>query len=45
MDSGLFTGHQRMGAAWQAFRDFVESTPDLPSAPYRRKQAKAAAKR
>ena len=30
MDSGLFTGHQRMGAAWQAFRDFVESTPDLP---------------
>ncbi len=30
MDSGLFTGHQRMGSAWQAFRDFVDATPDLP---------------
>ena len=30
MDSGLFTGHQRMTDAWKAFRDFVERTEDLP---------------
>jgi haloalkane dehalogenase len=30
MDSGLFTGHQRMTDAWNAFRDFVRRTEDLP---------------
>jgi haloalkane dehalogenase len=30
LDTGLFTGHQRMSEAWQAFRDFVERTEDLP---------------
>ena len=30
MDTGLFTGRQRMSDAWQAFRDFVERTEDLP---------------
>jgi haloalkane dehalogenase len=30
MDTGLFTGHQRMSGAWNAFRDFVERTEDLP---------------
>ncbi len=30
LDTGLFTGHQRMSAAWTAFRDFVERTEDLP---------------
>ena len=30
MDSGLFTGRQRMSDAWIAFRDFVERTEDLP---------------
>ena len=30
MDTGLFTGHQRMTDAWIAFRDFVERTEDLP---------------
>ena len=30
MDSGLFTGHQHMSQAWNAFRDFVERTNDLP---------------
>ena len=30
MDTGLFTGHQRMSDAWIAFRDFVERTHDLP---------------
>jgi haloalkane dehalogenase len=30
MDTGLFTGHQRMTDAWIAFRDFVERTDDLP---------------
>ncbi len=30
MDTGLFTGHQRMSDAWIAFRDFVERTEDLP---------------
>jgi haloalkane dehalogenase len=29
-DTGLFTGRQRMTDAWQAFRDFVERTEDLP---------------
>jgi len=30
MDTGLFTGEQRMSAAWEAFRGFVERTEDLP---------------
>ena len=30
MDTGVFTGHQRMSDAWKAFRDFVERTEDLP---------------
>ena len=30
MDTGLFTGRQRMSDAWNAFRDFVERTEDLP---------------
>ncbi len=30
MDSGLFTGHQKMGKAWQDFRDFIDKQPDMP---------------
>ncbi|HST32385.1 MAG TPA: haloalkane dehalogenase [Solirubrobacteraceae bacterium] len=30
LDTGLFTGRQRMTDAWTAFRDFVERTEDLP---------------
>ena len=30
MDTGFFTGHQKMSDAWQAFRAFVEKTEDLP---------------
>lgn len=30
LDTGLFTGHQKMTEAWQAFHDFVERTEDLP---------------
>jgi haloalkane dehalogenase len=30
LDTGLFTGRQRMTDAWLAFRDFVERTEDLP---------------
>lgn len=30
LDTGLFTGHQRMTDAWLAFRDFVSRTEDLP---------------
>jgi haloalkane dehalogenase len=30
MDTGLFTGRQRMNDAWLAFRDFVRRTEDLP---------------
>jgi haloalkane dehalogenase len=30
MDTGLFTGHQKMSDAWNAFRAFVERTEDLP---------------
>lgn len=30
MDTGLFTGHQKMSDAWTMFRDFVERTEDLP---------------
>jgi haloalkane dehalogenase len=30
MDTGLFTGRQRMSDAWKAFRDFVRRTEDLP---------------
>lgn len=30
LDTGLFTGHQKMNEAWLAFRDFVQRTEDLP---------------
>jgi haloalkane dehalogenase len=30
LDTGLFSGHQRMSEGWLAFRDFVERTEDLP---------------
>jgi haloalkane dehalogenase len=30
MDTGFFTGEQRMSEAWHRFRDFVERTEDLP---------------
>jgi haloalkane dehalogenase len=30
LDTGLFTGEQRMSAAWEQFRAFVERTEDLP---------------
>ncbi|MGH2982219.1 MAG: haloalkane dehalogenase [Solirubrobacterales bacterium] len=30
-DTGLFTGRQRMTDAWNAFRDFVARTEDLPT--------------
>ena len=30
LDTGLFTGHQKMTDAWTAFRDFVERSEDLP---------------
>jgi haloalkane dehalogenase len=30
LDTGLFTGHQRMAEAWTMFRDFVARTEDLP---------------
>jgi len=30
MDTGLFTGRQRMSDAWMAFHDFVERTEDIP---------------
>ena len=30
LDTGLFTGHQEMTPAWNAFRDFVARTEDLP---------------
>ncbi len=30
LDTGLFTGHQRMTDAWITFRDFVVRTEDLP---------------
>jgi haloalkane dehalogenase len=30
MDTGIWTGRQRMSNAWLAFRDFVERTEDLP---------------
>jgi haloalkane dehalogenase len=30
LDSGVFTGTQRMTDAWKAFHDFVERTDDLP---------------
>ena len=30
LDTGLFTGHQKMSDAWIAFRNFVERTDDLP---------------
>ena len=30
LDSGLFTGHQRMNDAWLAFQDFVRRTEDVP---------------
>jgi haloalkane dehalogenase len=30
LDTGLFTGRQKMNDAWMAFRSFVERTEDLP---------------
>ena len=30
MDTGPFTGHQRMSEAWLAFRDFVRGKEDVP---------------
>jgi haloalkane dehalogenase len=30
LDSGIFTGNQRMADAWFAFRDFAARTEDLP---------------
>ncbi len=30
LDTGLFTGQQRMTGAWMAFRNFVERTEDVP---------------
>ena len=30
MDTGLVTGRERMSATWQAFRDYVARTPELP---------------
>jgi haloalkane dehalogenase len=30
LDTGLFTGHQKMSEAWIAFHDFVQRTEDLP---------------
>jgi len=30
LDTGLFTGRQRMTDAWMSFRNFVERTEDLP---------------
>ena len=30
LDTGIWTGRQRMSDAWWAFRDFVERTEDLP---------------
>jgi haloalkane dehalogenase len=30
LDTGLFTGRQKMDPAWHAFRDFVERTEDVP---------------
>src|ERR1700729_814407 len=30
LDTGLFTGHQPMNDAWNAFRDFVARTEDVP---------------
>jgi haloalkane dehalogenase len=30
LDTGLWTGRQRMTDAWMAFRNFVERTDDLP---------------
>jgi haloalkane dehalogenase len=30
LDTGLFTGHQKMNEAWMQFRNFVERTEDLP---------------
>jgi haloalkane dehalogenase len=41
MDSGLFTGRQRMSEAWLAFRDFVQRTEDLPVSMLVRRACKA----
>lgn len=30
LDTGLFTGHQKMNEAWMQFHDFVERTEDVP---------------
>jgi haloalkane dehalogenase len=33
MNTGVFTGHQRMSEGWLRFRDFVARNPDLPIRP------------
>lgn len=30
MDTGVFTGHQKMSIAWHIFRKFVEGVPNVP---------------
>ena len=30
MDTGVFTGHQKMPVAWHVFRKFVEKVPNVP---------------
>jgi haloalkane dehalogenase len=41
MDTGLFTGHQKMSDAWMAFHDFVERTEDIPISLLVRRACKA----
>jgi haloalkane dehalogenase len=41
MDTGFFTGHQRMSEAWLTFRDFVARTEDLPISLLVRRACKA----
>jgi haloalkane dehalogenase len=41
MDTGMFTGHQRMSDAWMAFHDFVERTEDIPISLLVRRACKA----
>jgi haloalkane dehalogenase len=41
MDTGFFTGHQRMSEAWLRFRDFVARTEDLPISLLVRRACKA----
>lgn len=30
MDTGVFSGYQRMSVAWHVFRKFVEGVPNVP---------------